>query len=169
MAEFYNIRVSSPDFSHLDDLCQLNTVEGQAYVFWDEERRQVYIQYKGAYYLQPNAQIRTSLSSLFGCANNYLTIRQLLVRDGSVRAADTQMTDDFLECEWSDYGMDRIRCEVNIAFAPTVEERSRQLLAIQMGAYPPCVCSCGGNEIPQSMCYTNNTCIPSSENNQMIQ
>jgi len=78
---------------------------------------QVVIQHGDNWYIQPNARISESLSTLIGCQTYDLHAGGLFLFDRDYRngkAADEAMEQGLLECEWSDYAHDKMVFQATI-------------------------------------------------------
>jgi len=114
---FYSIPIPEPLIKGLQQLAQFSTPEGIFDVFWVPKMDQVVIRYGNDWYIQPNARIEDSLSTLICCNTYDLHANGLFLFDREYRhgkAADEYMEKKLLECEWSDYAHDKMVFQANI-------------------------------------------------------
>ena len=114
---FYSIPIPEPSVAELQQLAQFTTPEGVFAVSWMPKTEQVIIQHGNDWYIQPNARIEESLSTLICCKTHDLHANGLFLFDRDYRngkAADTNMEQSLLECEWSDYAHDKMVFQANI-------------------------------------------------------
>jgi len=114
---FYSIPIPEPSVAELQQLAQFATPEGVFDVSWMPKTEQVVIRHGEDWYIQPNARIEESLSTLICCKTHDLHANGLFLFDRDYRngkAADTNMEQGLLECEWSDYAHDKMVFQVNI-------------------------------------------------------
>jgi len=114
---FYSIPIPEPSVAELQQLAQFTTPEGVFAVSWMPKTEQVVIQHGNDWYIQPNARIEESLSTLICCKTHDLHANGLFLFDRDYRngkAADKYMERGLLDCEWSDYAHDKMVFQANI-------------------------------------------------------
>jgi hypothetical protein len=114
---FYSIPIPEPSLGDLQQLAQFSTPEGVFAVSWMPKTEQVVIQHGDDWYIQPNARIEESLSTLICCKTHDLHANGLFLFDRDYRngkAADMDMERGLLDCEWSDYAHDKMVFQANI-------------------------------------------------------
>ena len=114
---FYSIPIPEPFVEGLQPIAQISTPEGVFDVSWVPKMDQVVIRHGNDWYIQPNARIEDSLSTLIGCNTYDLHAGGLFLFDRDYKngkAADEDMEQGLLECEWSDYAHDKMVFQANI-------------------------------------------------------
>ena len=114
---FYSIPIPEPVLGDCQQLAQFATPEGVFAVSWMAKTEQVVIQHGEDWYIQPNGRIDEALCALIGCRTYDLRAGGLFLFDRDYRngkAADEDMEQGLLECEWSDYAHDKMVFQANI-------------------------------------------------------
>ena len=122
--------------SYTHHLAIIRTSNGILDVYWNIDKRTIRYVCGAMGFERANETIRTSLATLFGCSPSWLEIRSLVIIEGKYRSLfdnHHKMSQELLECEWSDYGMDRMSFQISLGIGSEANEREAQFFQLQDG------------------------------------
>jgi len=120
--------------SYTHHLAIIRTSNGILDVYWNIDKRTIRYVCGAMGFERANEKIRTSLANLFGCSPSWLEIRSLVIIEGKYRTLfpdNDKMSQELLECEWSDYGMDRMTFQIALGIGSEPNEREDQFFQLQ--------------------------------------
>jgi hypothetical protein len=137
----YTISIPAPVLpGELERLAQIHVPGNKLLVvYWMRSTRQAVCSYNGKWYIQSDQNIMTGIAHLIKYENPIylLTMNDLFIFEtpGHGFAADDDLIRNFRECEWSDYGSDRLvfHCvirEKNVAEKNVVEKNAEEKSAM---------------------------------------
>jgi hypothetical protein len=129
--DFYTLHVAT-----------IRTLNGPLDVYWSFETRSIRYVCGGLGFDRPNQVIRTSLAALFGCPEQWLETRSLVLSEGkyrSVFADHHTMVKQLLDCEWSDFGMDLMSFQIHLAMGADINVRDDQFFQLEVLGHPELV------------------------------
>lgn len=110
----YTVSIPAPVLpGELESLAQIQVPGNKLLVvYWMRSTRQAVCSYDGKWYIQSDQNMMTGIVRLikYEKSIDLLTMDGLFIFEtpGHGRAADDDMIRNFRECEWSDYGSDRL-------------------------------------------------------------
>jgi hypothetical protein len=110
----YTVSIPAPVLpGELEQLAQINVPGNKLLVvYWMRSTRQAVCSYDGKWYIQSDQNMMTGIAHLIKYENPIylLTMDDLFIFEtpGHGFAADDDLIRNFRECEWSDYGSDRL-------------------------------------------------------------
>ena len=117
-------------------LATIHTIFGILEVYWSMDNRSIQYVCGGMLFHRPNGLIRSSLSDLFGCPSANLESRTLVITEGKYITPfpdSHKLSKELLDCEWSDYGMDMMSFQANLAIGEDREEQFQQIILGRLG------------------------------------
>ena len=129
--------------TYLFHLATIRMLSGTLEVYWSYEERAIRYVCGSLWFQRPNDTIRSSLAALFGCLPSHLDTRSLVLQEYIFRTvfhdAD-KMSRELLDCEWSDYAMDRMSFQIHLALdeCPNVRlDQFEQLRTMELDEEDP--------------------------------
>ena len=122
-------------------IATIRTHSGPLDVYWSFELRSIRYVCGTFRFNRPNQDIRTSLAALFGCAPDWLETRSLMLTEGTTTTFfgnHHSMARELLDCEWSDYAMDLMSFQIDLAIGDSLNEREDQFIQLDaLDEVPP--------------------------------
>ena len=110
-------------------------LSGTLEVYWSYEERAIRYVSGTMWFQRPNGTIRSSLAALFGCLPSHLDTRSLVLQEYIFRTVfhdAHKMSRELLDCEWSDYAMDRMSFQIDMALDECPNVRMDQFEQLRM-------------------------------------
>ena len=126
---FYSISIPEPSHADLEQLAQILSPAGIICAWWRRAERQVVLELKDKWYIQPNGLITESLGNLLGVPDYQIVCRGLFFFEtpGHGKAVDNEMALGFYNCEWSDYASDRISIQFDLEINTNLTSFNHQI------------------------------------------
>ena len=115
---FYTIPIPEPrHISDLQQLAKITTPDGVLDVYWIKKTSQVVIQFDDEWHIQPNGRIAESIGNYLGYDVLDMKVSGMFLFDRDFKngkSAPKDMEEKLLDCEWSDYALDKMVFQVKL-------------------------------------------------------